>query len=107
VSNKKNDYIKTLTCGDSFGEQSLFYNCKRLVTCVCDSEKVTCLVLGRQTLRNTLGDKIQIILFKNKHVKAFSNDPKLGQLTKVQLTKIADYTDTTMRRKGAKVYMKG
>ncbi len=86
--------MKTLQSGDSFGEQSLFYNCKRLVTCVAESDRVVCLVLGRQTLGYALGDKILYILFKNKHVEALENDPILGQLTKVQLTKIADFMDT-------------
>lgn len=57
-------FIRKLTKGDSFGEQSLYYNTMRQLTIKADDE-VTCLVLGRDTLNRVLNDKIYDVTFKN------------------------------------------
>jgi cGMP-dependent protein kinase len=61
---KGNKFVRKISKGDSFGEQSLYYNTMRQLTIKADDE-VTCLVLGRDTLNRILSDKIYDITFKN------------------------------------------
>lgn len=55
---KNNKEIKTLYKGDSFGEQSLFYNTQRQIT-IRAEEDVVCLVLGRDQLNQVLMDQVR------------------------------------------------
>lgn len=50
---KGNKFVRKLNKGDSFGEQSLYYNTIRQLTIKAEDE-VTCLVLGRDTLSRVL-----------------------------------------------------
>jgi cGMP-dependent protein kinase len=61
---KGNKFTRKLNKGDSFGEQSLYYNTIRQLTIKAEDE-VTCLVLGRDTLSRVLSDKIHEVTFKN------------------------------------------
>ena len=61
---KGNKFVRKLGKGDSFGEQSLYYNTMRQLTMKADDE-VTCLVVGRDTLNRILSDKVYDITFKN------------------------------------------
>jgi CRP-like cAMP-binding protein len=81
---KGNKFIRKLNKGDSFGEQSLYYNTIRQLTIKADDE-VTCLVLGRDTLGRVLGDKIHEVTFKNFIRWAFEKNQILSKLSKPQV----------------------
>ena len=74
-------FQRRLTKGDSFGEQSLYYNTMRQYTIKAD-EDVVCLVLGRDTLNRIMGDNIYEVTFKNFIRWAFEKNAILSQLTK-------------------------
>jgi len=74
-------YLRKLGKGDSFGEQSLYYNTMRQLTIKADDE-VTCLVLGRDTLNRILGDKVYEVTFKNFIRWAFEKNSILNKLNK-------------------------
>jgi CRP-like cAMP-binding protein len=61
---KASKFQRKLTKGDSFGEQSLYYNTMRQYTIKAD-EDVVCLILGRDTLHKTMGENIYEVTFKN------------------------------------------
>jgi len=54
---KASKFQRKLTKGDSFGEQSLYYNTMRQYTITADDD-VICLVLGRDTLNGIMGDNV-------------------------------------------------
>lgn len=78
---KGSKFLKKLTRGDYFGEQSLFYNTMRQLTIKAD-EDVSVLILTRDTLNKTLGNKIYDVTFKNFIKKAFENNKILDKLSK-------------------------
>jgi cGMP-dependent protein kinase len=58
VSVQKNGRVlKTMRKYESFGEKALFYNTLRQVTVMAE-EKTICMILGRDTLCQQLGDEI-------------------------------------------------
>ena len=54
---KGSKFIRKLTKGDNFGEQSLYYNTIRQLTIKTD-EDTTVLILSRDTLNKVMGDKV-------------------------------------------------
>ena len=79
--------MRKVSKGDSFGEQSLYYNTMRQLSIKADDE-VICLVLGRDTLNRILSDKIYDITFKNFIKWAFEKNPVLSKLNKTQSDKV-------------------
>lgn len=61
---KGNKFIRKLMKGDTFGEQSLYYNTVRQLTVKAD-EETTVLILSRDTLNKVMGDRVYEITFKN------------------------------------------
>lgn len=84
---KGNKFVRKVSKGDSFGEQSLYYNTMRQLSIKADDE-VICLVLGRDTLNRILSDKIYDITFKNFIKWAFEKNPVLSKLNKTQSDKV-------------------
>ena len=80
---------RKLSKGDSFGEQSLYYNTMRQFTIRADEDTV-CLLLGRDTLHRIMGDNIYEVTFKNFIRWAFEKNPTLSQLTRDTQEKIID-----------------
>ena len=62
--------------GESFGEMSLYYNTMRKMSVKAD-EPLECLVLGRETLANILGDNFHQLMFGNFMKYAFSKNKNL------------------------------
>lgn len=86
---KAGKFQRKLTKGDSFGEQSLYYNTMRLYTIKAD-EDVVSLVLGRDTLNRIMGDNIYEVTFKNFIRWAFEKNGTLNQLTREVQERIID-----------------
>ena len=61
---KGNKFIRKLMKGDTFGEQSLYYNTVRQLTVKAD-EETTVLILSRDTLNKVMGDRVYEITFNN------------------------------------------
>ena len=61
---KEGKAVRKLSKGDSFGEQSLYYNTMRQFTITADEDTV-CLLLGRDTLHRVMSDNIYEVTFKN------------------------------------------
>lgn len=89
VVTKANKELRKLSKGDSFGEQALYINTKRGAS-VKAVDEVKCLALGRDTLTNILGDKIQKIIYRNIQKWAFDKSPILQKLTNIQKQKVID-----------------
>ena len=103
---KGSKFIKKLTKGDSFGEQSLYYNTMRQLTIKADDE-VTCLVLGRDTLNRVLNDKIYDVTFKNFIKWAFEKNPLLSKLSKVQTEKVIEAMKISSFKANEPIFRKG
>jgi CRP-like cAMP-binding protein len=86
---KATKFQRKLAKGDSFGEQSLYYNTMRQYTIKAD-EDVICLVLGRDTLNRIMGDNIYEVTFKNFIRWAFEKNATISQFTKETQEKIID-----------------
>ena len=90
ILNKKGKYVRTLTAGQTFGEAALllYKEEKRGATVQAKSEQVICLALGQQTLKDTLGNQLQEIFFKNKQKWALRNDKNGQHFSDLQIQKI-------------------
>lgn len=103
---KSNKFVRKLGKGDSFGEQSLYYNTMRQLTIKADDE-VTCLVLGRDTLNRILGDKVYDITFKNFIKWAFEKNPLLSKLNKSQTDKVIESMKISAFKANESIFRKG
>ena len=103
---KGNKFVRKISKGDSFGEQSLYYNTMRQLTIRADDE-VTCLVLGRDTLNRILSDKIYDITFKNFIKWAFEKNPFLSKLNKNQTDKVIEAMKISAFKINESVFRKG
>jgi cGMP-dependent protein kinase 1 len=99
-------FIRKLAKGDSFGEQSLYYNTMRQLTIKADDE-VTCLVLGRDTLNRVLNDKIYDVTFKNFIKWAFEKNPLLCKLNKLQTEKVIEAMKISSYKANESIFRKG
>lgn len=86
---KGNKFLRKLNKGDSFGEQSLYYNTMRQLTVKAD-EEVTSLVLGRDTLNRIMGDRVYDVTFKNFIRWAFEKNPVMSKLSKEHLDNVIE-----------------
>jgi cGMP-dependent protein kinase len=66
--------------------------------------EVKCLSLGRDTITQILGDKVQIIIFSNLMRWSFEKSETLSKLTKVQLEKIAQKAKITNYKSGTQIF---
>lgn len=98
--------MRKLSKGDSFGEQALYINTKRGAT-VKAVDEVKCLALGRDTLTNILGDKIQKIIYRNIQKWAFDKSPVLQKLTNIQKQKVIDNMTIKNFKAGINLLNKG
>lgn len=98
--------IRKLGKGDSFGEQALYINTKRGAT-VTAIDEVRCLALGRDTLQNILGDKIQKIIYRNIQKWAFDKSELLSKLTNIQKQKVIENMTIKNFKAGTVIIAKG
>lgn len=95
---KENKEVRKMIKGDSFGEQALYANMKRGAT-VKAVEKAVCLALGRDSLTNILGDKIQKIIYRNILKWSFDQSETLKRLTSIQKEKLIEKNKTVNYKK--------
>ncbi len=69
--------------------------------------EVVCLALGRETLINILGDKVQNIACRNILKWGFEKDPLLSKLTQVQKEKVFENMKHINAKPGTVVLKKG
>ncbi|CAK67909.1 unnamed protein product (macronuclear) [Paramecium tetraurelia] len=103
---KNGKEMKKLHKGDTFGEQSLFYNTMRQMSVMAEDD-VTCLVVGRDALTKLLGDQIHIVTFRNLLKWAFEKNALLQKLTKTQIEKTINQLKLTLYRAGDIIMKKG
>ena len=85
----KNKQIRTLNEGDYFGEQALLYNTYRTAT-ITAIGSVKVLSLGRELLVSVLGDRLQLVMYKNSLRIAFDKCKILQNLNKNQIESIIE-----------------
>lgn len=83
----KNKHIAYLGKGEYFGEQALIYERNRNASVKAVSRTVL-LTFSNETIRKTLGDKIENVLYANTIRIAFSQDEELKKLTSNQISRI-------------------
>lgn len=98
--------IRKLREGDSFGEQALYVKSVRQCSVRADGE-VFCLALGRDTLTEILGDKVQVITFRNIQRWAFEKSELLSKFTSLQQMKIIESMKIDNYKKGQTIIRKG
>lgn len=54
--------VTTMNAGDTFGESALFKDEVRKGTCLCASDELICLSIGRETLKQALGSDIKRLI---------------------------------------------
>ena len=69
--------------GEFFGEMALLYDTPRTATVTAVSE-VSCVSLGREELKDLLGNKLQQILYRNSLRHAFQQNEILKSLSQEQ-----------------------
>jgi cGMP-dependent protein kinase len=100
---KSGKEVRLLTDGDAFGESALLeYGAVRAMSIKAVKETVL-LALGRDTLSNILGDRVQNIAFRNVQRWAVERDPVLRNLTKMQIEKVLDEMRIRKYHKGEMV----
>ena len=99
--------VRELNEGDTFGEAALLeFNNVRQMSVKAVTE-VVCLALGRETLINILGDKVQNIACRNILKWSFEKDPLLSKLTQVQKEKVFENMKNINAKQGTVVLKKG
>ena len=98
--------LRKLKKGDSFGELALYYQTVRDAT-VRAIDWVHCLALGRDSLTNILGSKIQNITFRNIKKWAFDRSELLNQLTSIQKEKVMEAFEIKPFTKNDKIFQVG
>ena len=98
--------VRKLQAGDTFGEQCLFKKFKRACT-VKAHEDVTCLALSRNSINKSLGEKMEIIRYRNIIKWAFDKSPRLVLLTKLQKEKFLDLIDIVQVENSQPIMKKG
>jgi len=70
-------------------------------------EDTTCLALGREVLTRLLGDKVEVIIYRNLTKWAMEKTEGLKELTISQLERILDSIEIVRVKKGITVINKG
>lgn len=98
--------------GDSFGEQSLYYNTMRQLSVKADEES-TLLILPRDTLYKVMGQDVYQVTFKNFIKWSFESNESFENLKKnqidslIQKMKLSSYkVNETIFRKGISGFQK-
>lgn len=98
--------------GDSFGEQSLYYNTMRQLSVKAD-EQSTLLILPRDTLYKIMGQDVYQVTFKNfikwslEGSESFENLKKAQIDVLIQKMKLSSYkVNETIFRKGISGFQK-
>lgn len=88
---KSKQLIRKLSAGESFGEQALYdVSAKRLMSIqACGDVKV--LALGREQLREILGDQVQMIIVQNLSRWAIQRHQTIQKFTKIQQERILNH----------------
>ena len=84
VCSKNEQEIRKLWPGDYFGEQALIYNTERTATVTTVGPTIL-LSLGRKELMDSLGNKLQYIIYKNTQRIAIEKHNLLKYLFKTQV----------------------
>ena len=82
-------FIRDLNKGDSFGEQALYKNGLRSLTCKA-KEDTELLGISRDKLFEIFGNGLKMIMLKNTQNWSIENDQVFKQLTKLQIYKWID-----------------
>jgi len=107
IISKEGVEVRVLNEGDTFGEAALLeFNNVRQMSVKAKTE-VVCLALGRETLINILGDKVQNIACRNILKWGFEKDPWLSKLTQVQKEKVFENMKNFNVKQGTVVLKKG
>ena len=103
---KGSKFLRKLNKGDSFGEQSLYYNTMRQLTVKAD-EEVSCLVLGRDTLNRIMGDKVYEVTFKNFIRWAFEKNTVMSKLSKEHMDNVIESMKISSFKINEPIFRKG
>lgn len=104
--------MRTLTSGEFFGEQALYFNTTRSMTVRAASD-VICLALSREMIMQVIGNKLQDMTFRNIEKWALDKSGTLSKLSKIQIEKLLDNSvystfdkKTVLINKGDNVFSK-
>lgn len=103
---KGNKFIKKLMKGDTFGEQSLYYNTIRQLTVKADEECLV-LILSRDTLNKVMGDRVYEITFKNFIRWSLENSNYLERLNSTQIDQLIDHMKLSSFKSNETIFRKG
>lgn len=77
-----------LKSGDSFGEQSFLENQYRSGTAVARGRQTGCLSIGREAVKEILGDQITNIIYYNISKWAIKRSQVLSKLSNIEIEKL-------------------
>lgn len=99
--------VRQLKAGDSFGENALLHgNQTRACSCIAAQES-KCLALGRDQLTKLLGDKVEIIIYRNILKWALEKAEGFKDLSKSQKEKLLDSLLVTPKQEKEVIIAKG
>ncbi|KAL4510050.1 hypothetical protein ABPG72_010243 [Tetrahymena utriculariae] len=102
-----NKEVRTLSQGESFGETALLQGDQTRTMTIKALEDTTCLALGRDVLTKLLGDKVEMIIYRNISKWALEKSDGFKELTINQLDKILDSIEVSHITKGRVIIPKG
>lgn len=87
MCSRQGEFLRNMTKGMTFGEQSLLYDIKRTATITAVGD-VKVLSIDRDSLIQVLGDNLQDIIYRNSETIAFEKSPVLKLLSLEQSERI-------------------
>ncbi|EGR27195.1 protein kinase domain protein [Ichthyophthirius multifiliis] len=102
----ENKQIRILKAGQSFGETALLQGVQVRTMTVKAIENTTCLALGRDVLTQLLGDKVEVIIYRNIAKWTLEKGKGFKDLNNDQLDKILDIMIIQRRYKNDIIFFK-
>lgn len=99
--------MRVLQAGDSFGESALRLGVHKRLMSVKAQCDVKCLALGRDVLNRILGDKVEVIIYKNISRWSFERIEGFHSLNKLQRDQFLDKLVITHHSNNEIIVQKG
>ena len=103
---KDNSLVRKLGAGDCFGEQALYDSSAIRMMSIQAAKETKILALGREQLKEILGDQVQKIIIKNQSRWSLQRHATLKKLTKMQQERIISHLEFVKLESGIKAFEK-
>ena len=106
ICKSKGIVLRTLGCGEYFGEQAMLYGTPRTATVIAVGD-VKCLIISGCELTQALGNQLSQIIYRNSIRMAFEKSSLLSSISSSQADLLINKMKITSWENGARVIKKG